>query len=391
MGDRLTLEERLLGVPTVDGDDTGDDGGNDDGGIDLIEDPTGDREPTGTSGWDPGDPDGEEGGEPAPDPVQIESQAPAPSMSRLVRSVANKERELARERQERRVEQQELARLRSQLESRQGPDDRDDPVELLRDWATRRLGLTTAQSSDPRVMELLREATTDLTAEAFEASEGVDGLRQRREERRRRVEEAGRFRSYEQRIGQMEAARQRAEDEARVAGYKAHAAQVVAAQSTKTPFLGAAVEAGDVPDLAQAVMATAVEMVRTGQAPDPTDQTQLSRLYGLIIANMEEHYRGLGERLSARTAAKPAGRLDVRNAGGRSSGAAATSGRTPSRAGGGAGGDGRTRAPARSTRGGGGRGAAGPSTPDDSGDGDGGRLSLAERIERAARAAQRNR
>ena len=340
----------------------------------------------------------EDGEEPAPQTrTEARGEGEERSVSRLVRNVAVKERELAAERQARRQEQAELNRLRAEVgRLSQRPQDADDPVELLRGWAVRRLGLTQAQANDPRVLAALQEAAVDLTAEAYEQSDADPSLRERRAARQRRREEAARFGSYEQRIAAMEAERARAEEAAVVAEVRSDAVQYLSANSARTPHLSAAVEAGDIDPVAL-LMESAAAMIESGEAPQPRNRAEVGRLYGLVLANAERHYAGLAQRLAAKAApgapggkpAPAAGKrrpgIDVRD-GGRSAKVSSGDARDPRSRAGGASGNGKASG-ARSTRGGGGRGSAAPEPIEEPGE----RLDLEARIRRAERDARRGR
>jgi hypothetical protein len=317
---------------------------------------------------------------------------PAPAVSRLIRNVRVKERELAAERGARRTEQAELQRLRAEVgRLSAGPQDADDPVDLLRGWAIRRLGLTEAQAGDPRVLQALQQATVDLTAEAFEASDADPALRERRIARQRQREEAGRFRSYEQRIAAMEEERAAAQEQAVVAEVRADATAYLSANAARTPNLSAAAEAGDVDPIAL-MMESAAEMIRSGQAPEPRSKADVGRLYALVLSNAERHYAALADRLSARRAGNVAPAIPVRNGGPRGDAGQQRQGDPRSRARGDAAGDGRRAqgAPTKATRGGGGRGSAGPDAREDD-DGSGERPDLWTRVRRAELAARRGR
>jgi len=393
----MTLAEKVAAAAGIEP-------GSENDGLDGLDGPAEETAGTGDADGDDGEAQASseeglrftEGGEEddAPEgPAQTErrpADAPAPTVSRLIRNVRVKERELAAERQARRGDQAELARLRAEVEGiRRGAGDPDDPVDLVRSWAVRRLGLTAEQASDPRVLRALQEAATDLTAEAFEASDADPALRERRLARQRQREEAGRFRSYEQRIAAMEAERSRAQDEAVVAEVRADATQYLAANSARTPHLSLAVEAGDV-DPVRLLMESAAEMIRSGEAPEPRSKADVGRLYGLVLANAERHYAGLAARLSSRTAGKPPGGIVGGNGDARGQRRGGES-RSGARDGGDAG-DGRrgpARTPARATRGGGGRGSATPEPPESNEPGE--RLTLEQRVRRAELAARRGR
>lgn len=330
--------------------------------------------PDSSEGGGAGGPDGEATEE--PEARSDDRAPPPPTVSRLVRNISIKERELAQERQERRQEQAEIRRLTGELEAARGGDPIgfDDPVDLVRAWAMRRLG--TKDASDPRVMQALQDATQDLTVEGFpQSSDLVPDLRARREQRQRERQDRERFRSYDERLRQLDREREQAKAEAQMTGLRSAATQYLSVNSERTPLLQAAGEAEGF-DPADLVVRRALQGVRTGEFPDPATTADLARLYGVIAAGYEDHYRGLVGKLSAR-AGKPPARLDAQVK-------RSVQGAPPSRA---AGADaGKTQQQkARSTRGGGGRGNAGLVDEPDQDE----RLDLAARIARAERAARR--
>lgn len=294
-------------------------------------------------------------------------RAEAPSVSRLVRNIGVKERELATARQELRQLQAKVQELSA--ERGPGRGDSDDPIDLLESMAMRSLNVR--DPNDPRVVQFIQDVARDLTLHGFrndkdpEWTASREALQQRRQERNR-------FKSYDERVARLERERAEAEVRATRATLHAQTAEYLTTNAKATPLLRAAGEAEGF-DPAQVVLDRALAGVRNGEFPDPRDQRELRQLLGAIADSFETHYRTLAGKLvpGATKQTKPLNgrgipaKREVRQRE-----------RTEVRA---------PRSETTNTRGGGGRGRAAPPQDTDGGE----RLDLAARIARAERQTRR--
>jgi hypothetical protein len=274
----------------------------------------------------------------------------------------------------------EVARL-SEAARVQGQEP-DDVVELVQATLMRRLGVKDA--SDPKLIAAIQELATDLTLEGFrDAADRDESLRARREQRQRERAEARRHAEYQRQIDELRMERlqaQRAQEEARG---QAMVAQFVGETAADYPYMNAA--AGDDFDPAAFIFQAAEEGIASGKLPQPRSVEDVREVLHRVAGNLEAHYRGLAERISARTAGKRDSRLlsgktrDGETDGRRTS----ESHRAPAARDRGR--DGRSTRDVAPTRGGGGRGTPGPSAPVDPDEPD----DLAARFRRMQRAARR--
>lgn len=305
----------------------------------------------------------------------------------MVRNMGIKERELSTARGQVQALETEVRRLSEAGRLRN--EDPDDVVEHVRSILARRLGAE--RTDDPRVLSALRELSTDLTVEAF-ADPKDPSLESRRQERNRMRQERERHTSYQRQIDELRQERLEVQRE----GIRAQISQGIGAhldsEAESLPYLTAAGEAGDI-DPVSGVFDILSAGVRSGRIPDPRDATELREAIDLITANLEDHYRGLAERLTRRSNVAPAaanpksailrGKQMVTTRDRRETNDRAPAARDRGQ-------DGRTagRAPVPS-RGGGGRGAAHPDLPPQTQADDDEDDSLGARIDRRLRMQQR--
>lgn len=217
----------------------------------------------------------------------------AESHSRMVRKLAQRERELSEHRAQVKERDRRIAELEQRVRAAEA-DDGDD-ISLLRSRAARRLGV---KADDPKVNEYLFELSRDVTLDHLgDAVESDPDLKRIREERRAERQRRDERRELESRIERIERERQEAEQRANRAQATAAVGQFLSANSERHPFLMAQ---NDV-DPVETVSDLAFEAIRTGQFEVRRGESQdqaAGRLLQTIAGNLDAHYRGLAEALS---------------------------------------------------------------------------------------------
>lgn len=223
------------------------------------------------------------------DDADDKKDARAESHSRMVRKLAQRERELT----EHRAAVKDRDRRIAELEQRLAQQDPDDDLSLLRARAARKMGV---QPNDPKVNEYLfdlsRDITLDHLGDAVEADPDLKRIRDERKSERQRREER---RELESRIERMEREKAEAEARAQRAGAQQAVGQFLSKNAEAHPFLMAQ---NDV-DPTETVTELAFEAIRTGQVEiRQGDDEAAGRLLATIAKNLDAHYRGLAETLS---------------------------------------------------------------------------------------------
>lgn len=173
-----------------------------------------------------------------------------------------------------------------------------DVIELVRSWAAKSLGIS--DMNDPRIMQALAEAATDLTIEGYEDARNDPALKDRAERIKRERELRDHKRSVDKQFEEIRAEKARMQSERQQAEMVNIVADYVESISDDFPFMTAAGEAGDI-DPTQLLFQAAIEAVRSGQAPDPRDESELQDLIFNLANNVEQHYKNVAEALSSRT------------------------------------------------------------------------------------------
>ena len=236
----------------------------------------------------PSDEGGDTEGEPAPR---------SDSHSRLVRKLAQRDREITGHRAQVRDLQRQLQEATA---GRSQDVDISDPLDFIRNNIARHLRV---EVGDPRVREALFELGLDITAEHLGDAAKDDALfrgrAEKRAEERRRSQDR---RVLEERIERIEREKQEADRRANEAGTLSHLNRILQGDARVLPFLMAQTDV----DPASAVMELMQEAVRTGQAPrprtdDPAEADRLATQFARTIAkNLDNYWRGIAKTLAGR-------------------------------------------------------------------------------------------
>lgn len=304
------------------------------------------------------------------------------SYSRLRLNASRQARQLTEAQGRVKALESEVARLSES--ARAAGQEPEDVVELVQSTLMRRLGVRDA--ADPRLLQAIQELATDLTIEGFrEAAEADESLRARRDQRTRERQERARQAEHQRQIDELKRERLQDKLDRETAAGQAMTARFVADTAAEYPYMNAA--AGDDFDPAPFIFQAAERGIADGKLPQPRTPDEVLEVLHRVAGNLEAHYRGLAERISARTGGKPGTRLisdGTKKRDGETDGRRASESRR-SPAAGNRGRDGRGTRDVAPTRGGGGRGVPGPSAPVDPDEPD----DLAARANRLMRAASR--
>ena len=175
----------------------------------------------------------------------------------------------------------------------------DDVVDLVRDFVSSRLGRDVS-ASDPRVIEALRQAATDLTVEAFpDASESDPELRQRRDQRLRDRQEREWRSKQEQALQELRNERLMDQQQRVQAQVLDQVSSFVEDTAEEFPFMAAASEAGEI-DAPRFLIDAMLRGVAEGTFADPNTVEEMHDLLHHLSKRANDYYRGVAEKLSTR-------------------------------------------------------------------------------------------
>lgn len=278
-----------------DGDDQESPGeSEEDDGVEATGEDQEDQEAPSDEEGDPEDDDDDDGG-----------PAPKDSASKLFLKLRARDKDLINERSQRAQAQREAKEAREELaQVRQATAVPDDPVEAVRAYASRVLGIdVTAPEFKDQFLGLLTDATIEYLGPD---ADSYKDFKERREERQRSLAAIRARREMEERIERLE--REKTEAVTTATRQQQHAAlvtetkAVLADPGSPRPFLM------DIPesegDPVQLVIDEAAAAIRGGhwRLRKGHEDADGRALIGHVADILDAHYRGLAEKLSAHLA-----------------------------------------------------------------------------------------
>lgn len=280
-GDFDSIEDMIEAVEAEGHDDRGDGG-------EHISDkaPTADEvdEELGIKPRAGGD-DGGEDGDGGPKPTTSDSHA------RMVRKLAQRERELSDHRSALRDRDRQIVELQSRLQAQEP----EDLMELVRGRVAKRLGVDAKDSRvDDALFELSKDMTLELMGDAALADPELKRLREERLSDRQRRQER---RELESRIERMEREKAAAEQRAGTAEAIRMTGEFLKGNEARYPFF---MGQGDV-DPAETILELTADAIREGRVQVRRGETQdqaVGRIMDEFALSLDGHYRQLAETLS---------------------------------------------------------------------------------------------